>query len=114
MTSSRLVRRDKLSGKGHLKAKEGGDLGTVQYRLQFYQTMLRTETMGGNVSEVDGLGSGRGSLVVAEGSSLDLWNTPEAVLVLEDGRQIDILFPNASPLATSVDFVTSGALREAS
>ena len=110
MTRRRTVVRERLVGTGRLLSRSGTFLCSVSYDLRFYQEMLRADTLRGTV-EKEGLGSGRGTLTVDREQGA-LRNTVEAVLELEGGQQIDVLFPQLSfPLSRVLRFITSGELR---
>ena len=110
VTRRRLVPREHLVGKGKLLNRSGSDL--VRYDLQFSQEMLRADTLSGS-TELGGHGSGRGTLEVI-GDQTALLNIVEAVLELEDGQQIDVLFKQGiSPHKRAHRFITSGDLRPA-
>ncbi len=110
MTRRRIVPRERFAGQGRLVSRSGAFLCSVRYDLQFHQEILRADTLRGAV-EAEGIRSGRGTVTVV-GEEEAPTNTAEAILELEDGQQIDVLFRQLiPPLTRTHRFITSGALR---
>ena len=97
---------------GRLLSREKELISAVRYDLRLRQDMLRADTISGT-TEIEGLRSGRGTIELLD-EPKDVWNLAEASLELDDGAQVDVLFPQSlSPMRTTHPFITSGEIRSA-
>ena len=106
-----MENKERLVGLGRLLTRENEFLCEVSYDLQLRQEILIAETLSGR-SEIEGLRSGIGTIELTDESSA-LWNTAEAILELDSGEEVNVLFPNGlSPLRRAHAFITSGEIRK--
>ncbi len=92
---------------GRLLSREKEVISAVRYDLRLHQEMLRADTISGT-TEIEGLRSGRGTIDLID-EPKDVWNLAEAILELDDGAQVDVLFRyGLSPLKNAHEFITSG------
>ncbi|MCU0239481.1 MAG: hypothetical protein MUC29_08570 [Pyrinomonadaceae bacterium] len=81
---------DELTGVGEVFENDSL-LGNVNYHINIFQEMIKTQTFGNNENEEEGLKE-----VVGKFSSDNLWHLlgKNLTLVLEDGRKIRFFMKN--------------------